>query len=224
MSETSRRPPPLRVGMMGGTFDPVHHGHLRSALEVREALGLATLHMVPAPQPPLRDTPRVSAAQRFALLQAGIGDACGLVADDRELRREGPSYSVDTLAELRQHYGDEVSLVMVIGQDAFLRLANWDRAEQVFGLAHVVVIARPGYPSPWPSELTELVGHREVSSVSELMKRTRGGVLQLELPSRMAISATYIRQRLKEGKSVRYLVPEAVEQAIFSGRLYQTGE
>ena len=224
MSDTPSIAGPMRVGMLGGTFDPIHNGHLRSAVEVREVLGLNTLHMVPAPQPPLRDTPQVSAAQRLALLKAGIGDTPGLLADDRELQRDGPSYSVDTLAELRQQYGDDVSLVMVIGFDAFLRLAKWDRAEQLFELAHLVVIARPGYQSSWPSALKELVGNREVDSVDVLMQRTRGGMLMLELPSLMAISATYIRERLQAGKSVRYLLPEAVEQAIFYQGLYQSDE
>jgi nicotinate-nucleotide adenylyltransferase len=131
---------------------------------------------------------------------------------------------VDTLAELRQQYGDDVPLVMVIGFDAFLRLAKWDRAEQLFELAHLVVIARPGYQSSWPSALKELVGNREVDSVDVLMQRTRGGMLMLELPSLMAISATYIRERLQAGKSVRYLLPEAVEQAIFYQGLYQSDE
>ncbi|WP_404345504.1 nicotinate-nucleotide adenylyltransferase [Vreelandella venusta] len=224
MSDTPSIAGPMRIGMLGGTFDPVHNGHLRSAIEVREALGLHTLHMVPAPQPPLRDTPQVSAAQRLALLKAGIGETPGLLADDRELHREGPSYSVDTLAELRQQYGENVPLVMIIGFDAFLRLAKWDRAEQLFELAHLVVIARPGYQSPWPTPLKELVGDRAVDSVAALMHHTRGRVLMLELPSLMAISATYIRQRLSDGKSVRYLVPEAVEQAIFHQGLYQSSE
>ncbi|WP_404377996.1 nicotinate-nucleotide adenylyltransferase [Vreelandella aquamarina] len=214
----------MRIGMLGGTFDPVHNGHLRSAVEVREALGLDRLHLVLAPKPPLRDTPQVSATQRLALLKAGIGDTLGLLADDRELQRAGPSYSVDTLAELRQQYGNDVPLAMIIGFDAFLRLAKWDRAAQLFELSHLVVIARPGYYSPWPSALKELVGDREVDSVDILMQRPYGGMLMLELPSLMAISATYIRERLQAGKSVRYLLPEAVEQAIFQQGLYQSGE
>jgi len=215
---------PMRIGMLGGTFDPVHLGHLRSAVEVREALKLDRLHMIPAPQPPLRDTPQVSPEQRFELLRLGIGDTPGVMADDRELRREGPSYSVDTLAELRQAYGDSASLVMIIGFDAFLRLAKWHKANQIFSLAHLVVIARPGYNARWPEELRELVGNREVDSVDELMRSPNGNVLTLALPSMMAISATYIRERLEKGKSVRYLLPEAVEEAILRHGLYHSGE
>lgn len=210
--------------MLGGTFDPVHYGHLRSAVEVREALGLTQLHMVLAPQPPLRGKPQVSSEQRFELLKSGVGDTPGLLADGRELRREGPSYSVDTLKELRHEYGDSTALVMVIGYDAFLRLGQWHNAKAIFTLAHLVVIARPGYQSPWPKVLTELVGDREVENVSTLMQRPCGGVLALTLPSMMAISATSIRERLHAGKSVRYLVPEAVEQTILQHGFYQTSE
>lgn len=216
--------PLLKVGMLGGTFDPVHLGHLRSALEVREALGLDRLHLIPAPQPPLRETPCVSADQRYELLKLGVANTPGLVADDRELRRLGPSYSVDTLAELRREYGVEVPLVMVIGFDAFLKLPKWHQVDTIFELAHLVVIARPGYQTPWPALLRELVGHREVNSVSTLMQQPHGAMLSLALPSLMTISATYVRERLNAGKSVRYLLPEAVEARILQQRLYQAGD
>ena len=213
-----------RIGMLGGTFDPIHLGHLRSAVELHEALMLDQLHMIPAQQPPLRDRPQVSAQQRFALLKAGIGDTPGVVADDRELRRDGPSYSVDTLIELRAEYGDQARLMMAIGYDAFLRLTQWHQPERLFAFAHLVVIARPGYSEPLPAALMELVGSRAVDSVETLMQRPCGGYLMLELPSLMAISATYIRKRLETGKSIRYLVPGAVEEAIKQRGLYQQSE
>lgn len=210
-----------RIGMLGGTFDPVHIGHLRSAVELKEALQLDQLHMIPAQQPPLRDRPQVSAQQRLALLKAGIGDTPGLIADDRELRRDGPSYSVDTLVDLRNEFGDQARLTMVIGYDAFLRLTQWYQPERLFKFAHLVVIKRPGYSEPLPAPLMELVGYRAVDSVEKLMQQPCGGYLMLELPSLMEISATYIRERLKTGKSIRYLVPEPVEKAIKQRGLYQ---
>jgi nicotinate-nucleotide adenylyltransferase len=213
-----------RVGMLGGTFDPIHFGHLRSAVELREALMLDSLHMIPAKQPPLRGRPQVSAQQRLTLLKAGIGDTPGLIADDRELHRDGPSYSVDTLKELRAEYGDQARLVMVIGVDAFLKLTQWYQPERLFTLAHLVVIARPGYNDSLPHSLMELVAQRRVDSVEKLMQHPSGGYLMLELPSLMAISATYIRQRLESGKSVRYLLPEPVEQVIKDQGLYQQRE
>lgn len=214
----------LKIGMLGGTFDPVHLGHLRSAVEVREALGLDWLHMIPAPQPPLRNSPQVSPNQRYELLKKGIADTPGIIADGRELRREGPSYSVDTLSELRSEYGKEVPLSMIIGFDAFLRLTKWRKVDDIFTLAHLVVIARPGYQTPWPLALKELVGNREVDSVATLMQRPCGSMLSLTLPSMMAISATYVRERLNAGRSVRYLLPEAVEKSILQQGLYQTSE
>ncbi|XGA81276.1 nicotinate-nucleotide adenylyltransferase [Halomonas sp. CH40] len=211
---------PLRVGMFGGTFDPVHLGHLRSAVEISECLQLDRLHMIPAPQPPLRDQPQVSAQDRLALLEAGVKDTPGLIADGRELRRQGPSYSTLTLAELREEYGDTARLVMVLGQDAFLRLADWHQPEQLFALAHVVVMARPGYQPNRSAALKELIGQREVDNVESLMEKPKGKLLALTLPTPMGISATHIRQRLAEHYSVRYLLPEAVEEQIHARQLY----
>lgn len=209
-----------RIAMLGGTFDPIHLGHLRSAVELREALGLDRVHLIPAHVPPHRAAPGVSGEHRLAMLDAGIGDTPGLLADDRELRRHGPSYSTDTLVSLREIYGARAGLVMAIGHDAFLKLDTWHQPERLFDLAHVVVIERPGHDDPLPPALRELVGSREVRSSRKLFAAPCGGLLRLSLPSRMAISATCVRQRLAEGRSVRYLLPEAVERYIAMHGLY----
>ncbi|MFG6667443.1 nicotinate-nucleotide adenylyltransferase [Halomonas sp. HNIBRBA4712] len=222
LAASSLNKQPVKIAMLGGTFDPVHLGHLRSALEVSEALGLDRLHMVAAPRPPLRGEPTVAPEERFALLKAGVGDTPHLIADDRELKRAGPSYSVDTLAELRNEYGPSARLCMVIGFDTFLRLAEWREPERLFELAHLVVIARPGFEQPRYKALEELVGQREVDTVAELMAAPAGRFLSLSLDTRIAISATEVRARLGEGKSVRYLLPEAVEAQIFARGLYQS--
>lgn len=215
----SRRP--ARVGMLGGTFDPVHLGHLRSAVELREALALDRVHMIPASVPPLRGEPRVAPEQRLALLRLGIGDTPGLVADARELQREGPSWSADTLASLRREYGDEARLVMALGHDAFLRLAEWRDPERLFALAHLVVVDRPDFEAALPAELRALIEGREVDGAEALMASPAGGLLRLSLPSRMAISATEVRRRLAEGRSVRYLLPDAVEHYLLEHALYR---
>lgn len=207
--------------MLGGTFDPVHLGHLRSAVELYEALKLDKVLMVPARVPPHREAPGVSAADRLAMLEAGIGDTSGLVADGRELQREGPSYSVDTLAQLRVELGESARLVMVVGHDAFLKLAEWHAPERLFDFAHVVVIERPGHAAELPVALRELLAGREVEDAEALFAQPAGGVLRLALPSRMTISATEVRQRLSDGQSIRYLVPERVESFIQTRNLYR---
>lgn len=212
---------PPRVAMLGGTFDPVHLGHLRSAVELREALALDRVHMVPAHVPPLREAPGVSSAERLAMLEAGIGDAPGLIADGRELDRQGPSYSVDTLATLREEYGEHARLVMALGHDAFLRLPEWQAPERLFTLAHVVVIDRPDHEAALPAALEALLAGREVENAQALFSQPAGGGLRLRLPSRMAISATGLRERLAAGRSVRYLLPESVEAYIRSRNLYR---
>lgn len=207
--------------MLGGTFDPVHLGHLRSAVELHETLELDRVLMVPAHVPPHREAPGVCATDRLAMLEAGIGDTPGLAADARELQREGPSYSVDTLAQLRTELGESARLAMAVGHDAFLKLAEWHAPERLFDVAHVVVIERPGHNAELPEALRELLAGREVEDAEALFAEPAGGVLRLALPSRMAISATDVRQRLHDGRSIRYLVPERVESFIHARNLYR---
>ncbi|AOM03134.1 nicotinate-nucleotide adenylyltransferase [Cobetia marina] len=206
--------------MLGGTFDPVHHGHLRSAIELREALGLDHVLMIPCHQPPHRAAPGVSSEERLAMLEAAIAGEPGLKADARELFRDGPSYSADTLASLRGEYGPQARLVMAIGHDAFLKLGEWHAAERLFDDAHVVVIERPDHDAPLPEALKALIEGREVQTVAELMARPGGLLLRLSLPTRMAISATFVRERLALGDSVRYLLPETVIRHIEARSLY----
>lgn len=210
-----------RVAMLGGTFDPVHLGHLRSAVELREALGLERVHMMPAHVPPHREAPGVAAAERLAMLEAGIGDTPGLIADGRELERDGPSYSADTLTLLRRELGERARLVMAVGHDAFLKLAGWHDPERLFALAHIVVIDRPDHQAALPAALEALIEGREAVDGESLFSQPAGGVLRLRLPSRMAISATDLRHRLAAGRSVRYLLPAAVENYIESRNLYR---
>lgn len=212
---------PQRIAMLGGTFDPVHLGHLRSAVELRECLSLDWVHMVPACMPLLRDEPSVPPEERLALLRLGIGQTPGLLADAREIERSGPSYSADTLASLREEYGAEAQLVMALGHDAFLRLADWRTPERLFELAHLVVIDRPDHDAPLPDALVELIARREVHSSAALFQYPAGQLLRLALPTRMAISATEVRRRLAIGSSVRYLLPEAVEARIHERALYR---
>ncbi|MBS9403996.1 nicotinate-nucleotide adenylyltransferase [Halomonas sp. TRM85114] len=213
---------PPRIAMLGGTFDPVHLGHLRSAVEIGEVLGLDRVHMVPAAKPPLRGEPSVTPLERMALLCLGIGDTPGLVADSRELDREGPSYTAETLASLREEFGPTARLVMAVGHDAFLRLADWHQPERLFDLAHVVVIDRPGHDTPLSSALRAMVADREVEHPQALMASPAGQLLRLRLPTRMAISATDVRHRLASAASVRYLLPDAVEARIHDDGLYRS--
>lgn len=210
-----------RVAMFGGTFDPVHIGHLRSAVELREALGLERVHMVVNRLPPHRATPGVSAEDRLALVKAGVGDTEGLYVDAREIEREGPSWSALTLASLRQEYGAEARLFMAIGMDAYRHLAEWHNPAELFELAHIVVIERPGSDFTESDELQALIEPHRVSSIDELMAHPYGGFYHLPLPSPISVSATELRQRLEQGLSIRYLVPPDVEALIAQRYLYE---
>lgn len=143
------------IGILGGTFDPVHYGHLRTALDVQEALGLNEIRLIPLRDPPHRSAPLAPASQRLALLRAAIKDNPGFAVDSRELERSGKSYSVDTLHSLKQEQPERV-LCLLLGSDAFDGFPEWHEPERILQLAHLVVMQRPGEPEPrhYPERIT----------------------------------------------------------------------
>ncbi|MDX1604819.1 MAG: nicotinate-nucleotide adenylyltransferase [Candidatus Competibacterales bacterium] len=207
------------VGIFGGTFDPIHYGHLRIALETLESLSLAELRLLPARQPPLRDTPGARPEQRLAMLRLAIADQPGFVLDPRELDREGPSYMADTLASLRAERPD-TPLCLLVGADAFARLHRWERWRALFDLAHIVVLSRPGDADPLSAPLETEIASRRLDAVTELRGSPAGGIW-FQAVTALDISATRIRRLLQAGRSPRYLLPDAVCDYIQRHRLYQ---
>ena len=210
-----------KIGIFGGSFDPVHFGHLRTALEIRDALTLDEIRFVPAGQSPLRDAPVAPAALRLQMLQAAVGDAAHFVVDERELKRTGPSYTADTLAELRKEF-PQVQLMLIVGMDAFLGIQQWHEWRSIFQHAHVVVAHRPGWAPPGSGELTELLCQRRVDSGADLSAEGAGRVL-LQPVTPLGISSTRIRAAIGAGGDPRYLIPEAVRELIQNSGCYKPG-
>jgi nicotinate-nucleotide adenylyltransferase len=196
------------IGILGGTFDPIHFGHLRTGLEVMTATGLAELRFIPCREPPHRPPPRAPGALRLAMVRAAIEGQPGFLADDRELRRPGPSYMVDTLAELRAEFPAR-PLVLVLGTDAFLGLPRWHRWLEIAGFAHIVVMGRPGFEAAADDALRSFLAGRVSTSPADLAASPAGRVFHQEV-TRLEISSSAIRRLLAEGGDPRYLVPEAV--------------
>ncbi|WP_438951208.1 nicotinate-nucleotide adenylyltransferase [Porticoccus sp.] len=207
------------VGLFGGTFDPVHIGHLRTALELKNLLALAEMRLMPSARPPHRVLPQASPKQRMAMLKLGLAGEPGLVADDRELRRDGPSYTVDSLIELRHEIGPEVPLCLCIGMDALLTINQWHRWRDLTDFAHIVVAARPGWHLPESGEVLNFVEDHRLHQTRELQTTPAGGLLIREM-TLLPVSATGIRQALQRGESIRYLVPDDIIDYINQHQLY----
>ncbi|QID16635.1 nicotinate-nucleotide adenylyltransferase [Nitrogeniibacter mangrovi] len=223
-------PPDAPVGLLGGTFDPIHFGHLRLAEEARETLGLAQMRLIPAGEPPHRDTPRSPARHRLAMARLAVAGNPGLQVDDIEIRHAGPSYSVLTLSRLREQLGPTRPLVLVLGADAFEGLATWHRWEELFELTHIAVANRPGH-SPhgrrWPQvlspELAAACDGRMLADAAALRAAPAGGILPFDMTP-LAISATLIRDLLHHGHSARYLLPDPVLDYIAAQHLYRDAD
>jgi nicotinate-nucleotide adenylyltransferase len=203
----------------GGTFDPVHHGHLRLAVELREQLKVPEIALVPCHIPPHRESPGASSDRRLELLRLAIMEEPGLAVDGRELNRQGTSYTADTLRQIRQEIGSDEPLAMVVGTDSFAGFDRWREWECIPELAHIIVVVRPGYAISPESAPAELMAARAASAISDLHDSSSGRILALELPL-MDISATAIRQRIGDGRSPRYLVPDSVWRRICEFGLY----
>ena len=207
------------IGIFGGTFDPVHYGHLRAATEAREKLGLKDMRLLPAGTPPHRSGTFASAEHRLAMLHLALNDECGLRVDDREIRRQGSSFMVDTLAQIRAEYPASPLLLMV-GQDAANTLDQWHQWQALFDLAHLVIMRRPDSISIYADDLESRIRPRLVNSPADLMSSPAGGVLPLEL-TQLAISSTDIRRRIGLAKSPRFLLPDEVIAYIRKHGLYE---
>jgi nicotinate-nucleotide adenylyltransferase len=207
------------IGILGGTFNPVHHGHLRSALELREMLGLAEVRLMPAAQPPHREAPACSANLRADLVSLAVAGEAGLSCDRRELDRSGPSYTVDSLQELRLELGPHISMCLIVGADAVAALDGWHRWRELTDLAHIVVLARPGWQVPQAGPVAQWLRKHLVEAQGDLRECAAGLVLLQRLRP-LAISSTEIRELIGNGRSPRYLLPDAVWERIKSAGLY----
>ncbi|MBL4832975.1 MAG: nicotinate-nucleotide adenylyltransferase [Pseudomonas sp.] len=208
-----------RIGLLGGTFDPVHYGHLRGALEAAECLSLDELRLIPSARPPHRGQPGATAEQRLDMVRLAAGGVAGMVVDDRELQRDRPSYTLETLESLRSELGDTVTLFMILGWDAFGGLPAWHRWDELLGLCNLVILQRPDYDPELPEVLKDLLAARSVSEPGSANARSGQIVCLTQTP--LAISATHIRQLLKERRSPRFLLPDAVLEYIETNGLYQ---
>jgi nicotinate-nucleotide adenylyltransferase len=208
------------IGIFGGTFDPLHFGHLRLAEEAREALGLAMVRFVPSGSPPHRCAPVASPQTRLAMVTAAVSAHPAFCVDPGEINAAGPSYTVLTLRRLRAEYGPAQPLVLLMGTDVFAGLTQWFCWEEVLSLVHIGLATRPSPALPWPAGVQAVYDAHHRTDATPLTHPC-GGIFPFEMTP-LAISSTLIRQRLAQGQSVRYLVPDAVLSNFPLSSLYGT--
>ncbi|MFG0834445.1 nicotinate-nucleotide adenylyltransferase [Aeromonas bivalvium] len=208
------------VGILGGTFDPVHIGHLRPAIEARDALGLAEVRLIPNHIPPHRANPLCSSEQRLAMVRLAAAENPGFVVDERELKRDKPSWTIDTLIELRGELPD-TPLCFLMGMDSLLTLPSWHRWQELLDYAHLVVSLRPGWQPDYPADIAGLLARHGTRRAEDLHLKLSGHIwLADNLP--IALSATRLRDLLARGQDTRYLLPACVAHYIEQEGLYRT--
>lgn len=210
------------VAIFGGTFDPVHYGHLRAAAEISERLKVSDFRLVPAGHPPHRDGAMADSFHRLAMLELAVAPYSDLHVDEREVRREGPSYMVDTLESVRAEIGD-VPLLLCVGQDAANTLNRWHRWRDLPELAHLVVMTRPRSQPRYPKLLSRVIEQRRVDRARDLMHSPAGLFCHVEV-TQLAISSTDIRHQLGRGWDPRFLLPNTVLSYIRKHGLYGADE
>lgn len=206
------------MGVFGGTFDPIHYGHLRTAFEVLQALRFAEVRLMPCGTPPHRESPIAPDDLRVSMVRAATAGLEGFIVDERELSRGGPSYSVDTLAALRAEHSEK-SIGLIIGMDAFLELPKWHRWEELLDLAHIVVAHRPGWRAPDMGPLGELLAERGTHRVDDLHSAEAGHIFILDV-TQLEISSTEVRDLVSAGRDPRFLMPDAVRDIVRSSGCY----
>ncbi len=198
------------IGIFGGTFDPVHYGHIKPALSIKQALHLTQLRFIPNRMPPHRASPWLDVEQRLSLLKLALQGYAGVVVDERELKRDGPSYMVDTLQSLVDDFPDE-DLCLIIGLDAFISIPTWFQWRSLFDFCNLVVTTRPGYHknsinSHMSAHDYDFLSAKMVSQVAAIRPRETGKILLKSVPQ-LDVSSTLIREKLLKGEDVSDWVP-----------------
>ena len=206
------------IGLFGGTFDPIHYGHLRTAFELFQLLRLEQVRFLPTGNPPHREASLAPAELRLSMVRAAIAGQAAFVVDDREMRRSGVSYTVDTLLDVRREFPDR-SLCLLLGMDAFLGVPHWHRWREIFNLAHVVVAHRPGWKAPITGPLGEVMVDRGTGNLRELHTAAAGRIY-VHAVTQLEISSTDLRALIQANRDLRYLVPEAVRELIVTSGCY----
>lgn len=207
------------VGLFGGTFDPIHYGHLRMALEFQQRLGFSEMRLLPCHLPPHREAPGRSSADRAAMARLAVTECPQLSVDERELQRDRPSYTVDTLAELRAEWGAQVSLCWCVGMDSLVTLNQWHRWRELLDYGHLVVAGRPGWCPPQQGEVAQWLRQHQ-QDVAALRQTPQGSVALVE-QTMLDISATAVRNMLAAGESTQFLLPESVRHYIEQHHLFR---
>ena len=207
------------IGVLGGTFDPIHYGHLRTALDVQQRLALDEVRFIPCGEPPHRNKPVAEPLQRLAMVRAAIAGQKKFIADDREIRRSGPSYMVDTLSSLKEDFKHE-SLCLILGTDAFNGLEQWHQWNNIFDLANIVVMRRSSIDGQAKinKHLFSKIKGRMVD-VDDLNKKQNGGVAFVPV-TQLDISATEIRRQWQECQDIQFFLPDSVLTLIQQQNIY----
>lgn len=208
------------IGVFGGTFDPIHYGHLRTAFEMLQALNLSEVRFIPCSDPPHRRHTFADASMRYRMVEVAIAGQEGFVSDDRELRREGLSYSIDTLISLREEFVGR-SLGLIVGMDAFLGLPTWHRWDEILDVAHIIVAHRPGWKAPDMGPLGALLTEYGTHRVDDLHKATAGRI-HIHAVTQLEIASTEIRDLVGAGRDPRFLMPDAVGNVIKETGIYMS--
>lgn len=209
------------LGLFGGAFDPVHIGHLRGAMAVREELALQHVDLIPAAQSPLKTDAALPSEHRLAMLRLAVSDVPGLGVDTRELARSGPSYTVDTLTAARAEYGEARPLLWIVGSDILATLPQWSRWQELLDYAHLVVMARPGANTPDDLVTEWIAAHRMEGA--QAVTQPAGGVVLVQQPL-LDIASSQIRSLIASGGDPRFLMPDAVMEYIDEHNLFSRGD
>ncbi|KFZ28671.1 hypothetical protein IDAT_07960 [Pseudidiomarina atlantica] len=204
--------------IFGGTFDPIHRGHIETSLSAFAHLSADCMHVVPSAQPPHRDYPGASATQRLRMTELAYAELPQVYVDDCELRREGPSYSLLTLQQMRAQWPTD-SLVFLLGDDAFAKLDTWHGWQQLLSHAHLAVMQRPHHASQWSPTVQALYQQHRATECEDLHQRTAGHILTLATPA-IDVSATSLRHAIASGGEWRHWVAPAVADYIQQQGLY----